>query len=371
MIGALGKSGAVLSRAREPDATLVAPKLECVSLATDEAAEATASFYLEVLGPDGARPDRSRPLSAPPCTALALAAALALHAGIIVAFLRWSFSQAALTPPEPIAVEVVVEASPLASVEAAGAPPATNAPVSPPAVEPPPAEPAEAEPPPLDQAPPPPPVAESPPAAPRAATEAPPPPPVAESPPPAPPAATEAPPPKPANVRASAVRTPSLPPPPKRVSAPAKPAPSAKAASKPAATPAEPVSIARSKPSAKPALGANGAPPAASGAPAASRAAASSAGSAAYQSAVLAAIEAHKHYPEAALGRAARGVAVVTFTIGGGGEVVSAQLARSAGDATLDADAVATVRRTSPFPPPPTGAPRRFAASLNYIPIPR
>jgi TonB family protein len=83
---------------------------------------------------------------------------------------------------------------------------------------------------------------------------------------------------------------------------------------------------------------------------------------------VLAAIAAHKRYPEAALPRGARGVAVVTFTIGGSGEVASAQLSRSAGDATLDADAVATVRRTSPFPPPPAGAPRRFAASLNYMP---
>jgi periplasmic protein TonB len=325
---------------------------------------------MEVLGPGETRPGGSTPLSAPQHTAPALAAALALHAALIVAFLHWSFSQAALTPPESIAVEVVVEASPPASVKTAGAP----------AAEPPPAQATEAEPPPLDQIPPPPPVAENPPPAPRAAAETPPkaveppanktpPPPVAENLPPAPPAAAEASRPK-ANVRPPVVRTPSSPPPPKRVPVPAKPAPSAKAAPKPAATAAEPVSIVRSKPAASQASNANGARSVASGAPtsAVPRAAPSSADSAAYQGAVLAAIAAHKHYPEAALGRAARGVAVVTFTIGGAGQVVSAQLSRSAGDATLDADAVATVRRTSPFPPPPAGAPRRFAATLNYIP---
>jgi len=106
----------------------------------------------------------------------------------------------------------------------------------------------------------------------------------------------------------------------------------------------------------------------ASAAPGTAAAAASAAASAAYQGAVLAAIAAHKHYPDAALARGPRGVAVVAFTIGDGGQVTSAQLARSAGDSALDADAVATVRRTSPFPRPPTGAPRKFAASLNYIP---
>ena len=83
---------------------------------------------------------------------------------------------------------------------------------------------------------------------------------------------------------------------------------------------------------------------------------------------MLAAIAAHKHYPDAALARQPRGVAMVTFTLGSSGQVVSAALTRSAGDATLDADAVATVRRASPFPAPPPGAPRRFTAPLNYVP---
>ncbi len=77
-------------------------------------------------------------------------------------------------------------------------------------------------------------------------------------------------------------------------------------------------------------------------------------------------IAAQTHYPEAARERAPHGVAVVSFSINASGQVVGASVSRSAGDPILDADALATVRRAAPFPPPPAGAPQSFAAPLSY-----
>jgi protein TonB len=48
-----------------------------------------------------------------------------------------------------------------------------------------------------------------------------------------------------------------------------------------------------------------------------------------------------------------RGVATVAFSIDRGGRVTSARLVRSSGSPSLDAEAVALVRRASPVPPPP------------------
>ncbi len=81
---------------------------------------------------------------------------------------------------------------------------------------------------------------------------------------------------------------------------------------------------------------------------------------------MLGRIAAAKRYPEAARDREARGVAVVRFSITAGGEVASVSIAQSAGDPALDAEALATVRRASPFAAPPTGAPRAFSATLSY-----
>ena len=103
--------------------------------------------------------------------------------------------------------------------------------------------------------------------------------------------------------------------------------------------------------------------------PAEPAAAASAPGAAAdYRNAVLARINARKRYPDMALERGARGVAVVSFTLDDAGQIVSATLAKSAGDPALDNDAVATVRRAAPFGAPPPGAPRAFTAPLNYTP---
>jgi protein TonB len=85
-----------------------------------------------------------------------------------------------------------------------------------------------------------------------------------------------------------------------------------------------------------------------------------------YQGAVITRLAAAKRYPEAARDRGPHGMAVVRFTIDASGQVVGVSLAQSAGDAILDAEALATVRRASPFPPPPAGAPRVFSAPLSF-----
>jgi protein TonB len=81
---------------------------------------------------------------------------------------------------------------------------------------------------------------------------------------------------------------------------------------------------------------------------------------------VLGRISAQKRYPEAARERAAHGVAVIRFSIDASGQLGGLSISQSAGDPILDAEALATVRRASPFPPPPAGAPRNFSAPLSF-----
>ena len=73
-----------------------------------------------------------------------------------------------------------------------------------------------------------------------------------------------------------------------------------------------------------------------------------------------------KHYPEAAIQRGARGIAVIGFVLDDAGGVVSVVLLRSSGDADLDAESVAVVNRAAPFPPPPPGAQHAFAAEVAF-----
>jgi len=86
----------------------------------------------------------------------------------------------------------------------------------------------------------------------------------------------------------------------------------------------------------------------------------------AYRSSLFARILGAVRYPAAARERGASGVATVNFSMDGAGQVISASLAQSSGDAALDADAVATVRRASPLPPPPEGAPRAYTVPIHY-----
>ncbi|MEE7502580.1 energy transducer TonB [Methylobacterium mesophilicum] len=73
-----------------------------------------------------------------------------------------------------------------------------------------------------------------------------------------------------------------------------------------------------------------------------------------YGAKLKAEINRHKAYPAAARDRHASGVVLVTFLVGPSGRVLSASVARSAGDAALDQAAVQAVRSAS-LPPPPGG----------------
>jgi protein TonB len=66
-------------------------------------------------------------------------------------------------------------------------------------------------------------------------------------------------------------------------------------------------------------------------------------------------------------GRGQRGTAVVSFGVSRSGGLTYVRLSRSSGASALDQAAVAAVRRSAPFPPPPAGAPAsRLAFSVPF-----
>jgi TonB family protein len=85
-----------------------------------------------------------------------------------------------------------------------------------------------------------------------------------------------------------------------------------------------------------------------------------------YRSSVLRRLASLKHYPESARARGVEGDAVVSFTLDNAGRVVSARITRSSGQADIDAETLAMVRRASPFPPPPSAAARSFSAPIDF-----
>ena len=84
---------------------------------------------------------------------------------------------------------------------------------------------------------------------------------------------------------------------------------------------------------------------------------------AAWQGAVLAHLDRFKRSPGGG-----SGVATVAFIIDRGGHVLSARLVGSAGNSTLDAEAVSLPRRASPVPSPPAGVGSGDALSLT-VPV--
>ena len=290
------------------------------------------------------------------------AASVALHGAFVLSALLLSQSQTERAP-EPIAVEIVVERAPdPAPVET----PAPAVDTSPPVVETPP-EPAPTPVAVETPAPAPEPVAETPPPpepspTPQAVeTSAPAPEPVAETPPPPEPTPTpqavETPAPAPTPTPPPVAETP--PPPPVAKVEPPKPAPSPapKKLDRPPQTPAKP------KPTPRPTASA-----AASAAPSTPvrPPAAASASVGEYRDAVYARLRSRQHFPEAARESGAHGTAELTFTLDATGQLQAVSLLKSSGNAELDADALATVRRSAPFAPPPPGAPREFPVKLHY-----
>ena len=74
-----------------------------------------------------------------------------------------------------------------------------------------------------------------------------------------------------------------------------------------------------------------------------------------YQSKLVAHLRRYRSYPDAARRRRLQGSARVTVTINQSGRVVGVSLAGSSGHAILDREALAMVRRASPFPAIPSG----------------
>jgi TonB family protein len=62
----------------------------------------------------------------------------------------------------------------------------------------------------------------------------------------------------------------------------------------------------------------------------------------------------------------APGIAHVVFHIDDAGKLLDVTLDHPSGDAFLDGEAVAIVRRAAPFPPPPPGGQRVFSASMRF-----
>jgi TonB family protein len=77
-------------------------------------------------------------------------------------------------------------------------------------------------------------------------------------------------------------------------------------------------------------------------------------------------LERAKQYPASALRRGAKGTAKIGFRIDKSGGLETVSLLRSSGQADLDSEGVALVRRASPFPPPPAGTQRSFAIDVAF-----
>ena len=74
-----------------------------------------------------------------------------------------------------------------------------------------------------------------------------------------------------------------------------------------------------------------------------------------------------KRYPDAASRRGIKGVAIVRFTVDRTGQVISSEVLKSSGSPILDEEALALVKRASPFPLPPNTIDDAYLA--NDIPI--
>jgi protein TonB len=81
---------------------------------------------------------------------------------------------------------------------------------------------------------------------------------------------------------------------------------------------------------------------------------------------VYARVMSKKRYPKSAAARRATGFAMVSFVIDSSGGLVYQTLARSSGQADLDAEAMAAVKSAAPYPPPPPGIPHALLATIPF-----
>lgn len=72
---------------------------------------------------------------------------------------------------------------------------------------------------------------------------------------------------------------------------------------------------------------------------------------------ILGRLKAYRRYPRRAQSAGQEGVVHVAFTVDRAGRVLAARIAKGSGYPLLDEEALATVRRASPMPPPPEDVP--------------
>jgi periplasmic protein TonB len=95
--------------------------------------------------------------------------------------------------------------------------------------------------------------------------------------------------------------------------------------------------------------------------------ASAAAATASYNAMVAAHLNRFRQYPAASRAAGETGVAMLSFTVGRSGQVLSSRLSRSSGHPALDADTMALIRRAQPLPAFP---PEIRQASLNFnVPI--
>lgn len=102
-------------------------------------------------------------------------------------------------------------------------------------------------------------------------------------------------------------------------------------------------------------------------APPASRAASDA--EASWEAQLLAHLKQHRRYPAAARARRAEGVAHVQFRMNRQGQVLAAEIQRSAGSAALDRAALETLRRAQPLPaiPPDRPDPLELTVPVEFF----
>ena len=84
----------------------------------------------------------------------------------------------------------------------------------------------------------------------------------------------------------------------------------------------------------------------------------------AYKIAVASKIARNK--PAANTAASAQGVVLISFTIASEGNVGDLKITQSSGHDVLDQAALTTISKSSPFPPPPLGAPRVFTVPIRF-----
>lgn len=85
-----------------------------------------------------------------------------------------------------------------------------------------------------------------------------------------------------------------------------------------------------------------------------------------YAGLVSAHLRRHQQYPSDARSRGDQGTATVSFSLDGGGRVTSSRLVRGSGISSIDQEVQAMVRRSSPFPAPPSGRSVSFTVPVSF-----